>query len=218
MITFTKKIEDIEEVNGDYKVLAPGGHICIIKSASIYNGTNGQSLKVEIDIADKEFKDYYKEQFDNNTNANKKWNNNATKYFSLKEENEKYLKALGTAVNESNPNTTIYTKVDGKDVLDESKLVGKLVGGVFGLKEYIGTDGIIKNTVEIRNFRSKDKINEVKIPKVAKINGQNDLGYDTYEMVDYDEYIANKKSQSNNTSNPFAGLDDVMVDVDTLLD
>ena len=204
MITFTKKIEDIEEVNGDYKTLTPGGHICVIKSASIYKGSNGESLKVEIDIAEKELKDYYKEQFDNNTNADKKWNNNATKYFSLKEENEKYLKALGTSVNESNPNTTVYTKIDGKDVLDESKLVGKLVGGVFGLKEYTANDGTIKNTVEIRNFRSKDKINEVKMPKVAKINGQNDLGYDTYEMVDYDEYMSNKKNQStSNTTDPF---------------
>ena len=68
----------------------------LLKVLSIYNGSNGQSLKVEIDIAEKELKDYYKDQFDNNTNANKKWNNNATKYFSLKEDNEKYLKALGT--------------------------------------------------------------------------------------------------------------------------
>lgn len=222
MITFSKKIEEIEEVNGDYKILTVGGHICIIKSASIYTGTNGQSLKIEIDIAEKDLKDYYKEQFDNNTSADKKWNNNATKYFSLKEENEKYLKGLGTSVNESNANTNVFTKVDGKDVLDETKLVGKLVGGVFGLKEYTATDGTIKNTVEIRNFRSKDKLNEVKIPKVAKINGKNEFGYDTYEMVDYDEYMESKKNQPVQSAkkeiDPFAQYGNSVEITDNLLD
>ena len=89
---------------------------------------------------------------------------------------------------------------------------------MFGLKEYIGTDGEIKNTVEIRNFRSKDKINEAKMPKVAKINGQNDLGYDTYEMVDYDEYIANRSNKVNsNGIDPFKEFGET-VEIDNLLD
>lgn len=206
MVIFEEKLEEIEEV-GDFKTLNPGGHVVVIKSAGDYVSANGTSTKVTVDIAEGEAKNFYQEQFDNNNSADKKWNNNATKYFSQKKENAKFLKGFGTSVNESNPNTNVFVKKDGKDALDETKTIGKKVGAMFGLKEYKNDKGEIKTTVELRNFRSIKGLKDAKMPKVAVINGTNDMGYDTYKYVDYAEY--KKGGAKENNSDDVVVFDDL---------
>lgn len=175
------------QVNQEYEKLDLGGHKGIIKNVEEYTSqiSGNTSLKVEVDTAnDDKQPNYYQEQYDNNTNMNKKWSTGATKYVSLKEDENciKMLKAFITSVENSNNEFTY----DWNKEIDQLK--GKKVGLVFGLEEFKDNEGNIKTATKLVQFRSLDKLNTIKIPKVKKLDGS---------YVDYDEYQASK-------NNPFA--------------
>lgn len=176
------KIEGIEY--GDYETLELGGHEVVIKNAYEYTGKTGNtSLKVEVDIAgnDKQA-GFFQKQFDNNNNANKTWSTGACKYISLKEEENciAMFKGFTTSVEKSNPGYVWN--------FDEKTLIGKKLCGVFGLEQYEKQDGTTGFATRLTQFRSLDKLNEVKIPKVRLLNGT---------QIDYEEYKVLQKSQKN---------------------
>ena len=170
----SKKWEETEAIEyGEYENLELGGHACIIRKADKYTGQSGnESLRVQVDI-DKSDKQggFFQKQYDNDTRSDKKWSNGATKYYSLKEENYGMLKGMITAVENSNSGF----KFD----MDETKLAGKKIAGVFGWEEYEKQDGSIGVATKLVQIRSLDKLNEIKIPKVKKLDGS---------FVDYEEY------------------------------
>lgn len=194
MLSRPNKYDEIEVNEMDYTPIELGGHKCIIKKVEQYTSqiSGKKSLKVEIDTdsTDKQ-PNYYQTQYDNNTNSDKKWPNGAVKYVSLGQEETqiRMLKAFITAVENSNSNFTFdWDK-------DESQLVGKKIGGVFGYEEYQANDGTVKKTTKCINFRSIDKIKDVAIPKVKLITG---------EYIDYEDYknptsmIAENNSKDSN--------------------
>ena len=196
MLKIDKNLWEETEVKefGEYETLELGGHACIIRNADIYTGQSGnQSLRVQVDIdtTDKQA-GFFQKQFDNDTKSDKRWPNGATKYYSLKEENLGMLKAFTTAVENSNTGF----KFD----MDESKLKGKKIVGVFGLEEYEKQDGTIGVATKLTQIRSLDKLNEIKIPKVKKLDGT---------FVDYNEY---KKQKENATAEEVFGASIVETD------
>lgn len=170
----SKKWEETEVIEyGEFTPLELGGHACIIRKADKYTGRTGnESLRVQVDI-DKTDKQagYFQQQFDNDTRSDKTWSNGATKYYSLKEENYGMLKGMITAVENSNSGF----KFD----MDETKLAGKKIAGVFGWEEYEKQDGSIGVATKLVQIRSLDKLNEIKIPRVKKLDGS---------FVDYEQY------------------------------
>lgn len=198
MLKINKEIWENTEVKeyGEFTPLALGGHACVIRKADIYTGQTGnESLRVQVDIdTTDEQSGYFQEQFDNDTRSDKKWSNGATKYYSLKEENYSMLKAFITAVENSNNGF----KFD----MDETKLAGKKIAGVFGWEEYQKQDGSIGNATKLVQIRSLDKLNEIKIPKVKKLDGS---------FVDYEEY---KNHKSTATAEEIFGSS--IVETDTI--
>lgn len=197
------KYEEVEVNEFDYTPLELGGHKGIIKKVEEYTSTisGNTSLKVEVDTAsDDKQPGYYQEQFDNNPNADKRWSNGATKYVSLKEEENciKMLKAFITSVENSNNG---FTYDWSKDI---DQLNGKKVGLIFGLEEYQDQEGKTKTATKLTQFRSIDKVDNAKIPKVKLLDGT---------FVEYEEY-----SKPNNNSNPFEGMEDVVEITDDILD
>lgn len=183
-----KKPNNYEEVEvkeyQEYEKLELGGHICVIKSASEYTSYTGNvSLKVEIDtdIKDKQ-PNYFDKQYKNDTREYKKWSNCATKYISLREDETcvAMLRSFITATENSN-NNFIF---DWEDENNLKSLFNKKIVGVFGIEEYLKQDGTVGQAIKLIQFRSLDKLNEIKIPKVKLLNGS---------KVDYEEYI-NKQS------------------------
>ena len=160
---------------GEYESLKLGGHVVKIVSAERYEGLTGNvSLKICVDISGKdEQKDYFKNIYDNNTSSDKKWSTAATRYLSLKEENLGYLKGFITALEKSNKDF----KFDLNKGWDQ--LVALFCAGVFGLEEYEDNDKKIKRATKLVNFRSIDKLDEIKIPRVKLIDGS---------YMDYEEY------------------------------
>ena len=172
------------QVNEDFTPIEIGGHKGIIKKVEEYTSpvSGNTSLKVEVDT-DKTDKqpNYFQEQYDNNTNMDKKWSPSAVKFVSLKEEENciKMLKAFITSVENSNNGFTFDWE---KDV---NQLVGKKVGLIFGLEEYEDQEGKLKTARKITQFRSIDKVDNAKIPKVKLLDG-------TY--IEYEKYQENKNN------------------------
>lgn len=188
---------------GDFTSLTLGGHICKILDVREYTSevSGNTSLKVSIDIDENnEFKDYFKRQYDNNNLSEKKWPSGAVKYLSTKSEQMSYLKGFITAVEKSN---NIKIKVEEGKELDLKQFTGLKIAGQFGLEEYQNDKGEIKTSTKLINFRSLDKLNEIKIPKVKLISG---------EMVDYEEY------QKTKNDNKLVGKEITDEELDRFLD
>lgn len=189
-----KKAENYDaiEVNQEFTPLELGGHKGIIKKVEEYTSeiSGNTSLKVEVDTSsdDKQPK-YYQDQFDSNQNGDKKWPTGATKYVSLKQDENcvRMLKAFITAIENSNPGFVYdWNK-------DTDQLKNKKVGLVFGWEEYTKQDGSIGVATKLTQFRSLDKIDSVKIPKVKLIDGT---------LVEYENY----QKPTNEVPNEFTNI------------
>lgn len=193
------------QVNQEFEKLELGGHRGIIKNIEEYTSiiSGNTSLKVEVDTAtDDKQPSYFQKQYDENTNADKRWSSSGTKYVSLKQNEKciKMLKAFITSVENSNNGF----KYDWNKEVDQLK--GKRVGLIFGLEEYENDKGEIKTATKITQFRSIDKVDDTKIPNVRLLDN-------TY--VEYENYKSNAKTTN---SNPFEGLDDVVEIGENFLD
>ena len=183
MIAKPKTYDEINIIE-EYEKISLGGHKGIIMKAEEYTSPQSgkTSLKVSVDTAkDDKQPEYFKEQYKNDNRIDKRWSNSAIKFISLgEEENQvKMLKAFITAYENSNNCKFDWNK-------DWEQLKGKKIGLVFGMEEYESQDGTLKTNNKLREFRSIDKVDNVKIPKVKKLDN-------TY--VDYEEYM--KKSNAN---------------------
>ena len=193
------------QVNQEFERLELGGHKGIIKSVEEYTSTisGNTSLKVEVDTAtDDKQPGYFQKQYDENNSSDKKWSTGGTKYVSLKQDENciKMLKAFITSVENSNNGFTY----DWNREVDQLK--GKKVGLVFGIEEYQNDKGETKTATKVTQFRSIDKIDNVKIPNVRLLDGS---------YVEYENY---KNNTTTNNSNPFQELGDVVTIDDSFLD
>lgn len=182
-----KDWEEAEAVEmGDREVLELGGHEIIIKDARLYTSkdTGNVSVKVCVDINGKneEQAGFFERQYNNNKLSEAKWPAGATRYLSTKKESLQYTKGFVKSLENSNPGFTFDTKKDW------SQINGLKCAGVFGLEEYEDNEGKVRAGTKLVQFRSLDKLQEIKIPSVKTING---------DYIDYEDY---KTSKKNNTS------------------
>lgn len=173
-----EKIDNWENVEAkgmdDFKSLPIGAYECIIINAvENYNQETGKTtLKVMVDISEGEFKDYFQKRFDENNNADKKWDNNATRYLAFQGDNVSYFKGFITCVENSN--------VGYKWDWDETKLRGKKICGVFQYEEYEKQDGTKAAKVRLNKFRSLDKIKDVEVSDSVKLLNGSYISIDDY--------------------------------------
>lgn len=171
---------------GDFEVLELGGHELVILDAREYTSeiSGNTSLKVSVDIGgmDKQA-GFFKKQYDENTNPEKKWPNGAVKYLSLKDEQIEYLKGFITAVENSNKGF----KFDNNGTWEQLK--GKKIAGQFGLEEYTDSENKIRTATKLLRFRSLTKLGEITIPSVKTIDG---------DYVDYDDYMETRRNNNSN--------------------
>lgn len=182
-MNFNKELWEQTEAKefGDFESLELGGHEIIIMDAREYTSeiSGNTSLKVSVDIAgnDKQA-GYFKKQYDEAKKSAKpgeetKWSSGAIKYLSLKDEQLAYLKGFITSLEKSNNGF----KFDKEGNWEQLK--GKKLAGQFGLEEYQDNEDKVKTATKLVQFRSLDKLGEIKIPKVKLLSG---------DFVDYEEY------------------------------
>lgn len=64
--------------------LPKGAYVCKILNIEAYQDKNNHEMvKISFDIAEGEFKDFYTNQYKNNPNEDKRWNNDATYYLGI---------------------------------------------------------------------------------------------------------------------------------------
>lgn len=181
---------------GEYETLEPGGYICKILNAEVsLSKTGKQMLTLSYDIAEGEKKDYFKKQYEANTNENKKWKG---KYWQLVEgESTKYFKGMIKAIEDSNPGF--------KFNFNENELKGKYFGGIFGREEFYN---IIKEEYQFSTkltwIRSVDTIRNgnFKIPNDKLIehkenNNKEQTSYYTEEVDNDNDLPFNNKEQTS---------------------
>lgn len=126
---------NVEEVK-DFEKLPAGGYVCGI--TSIEDKPDKEYLYLEFDIAEGEYKNYYRNLYD----SKGFWGAHFIK--SYKEKARGFFKKMLTAFERSNSGF----KFDN----DEKKLKRKLIGLVIGYEEYVGNDDKIKQRVIVIDF------------------------------------------------------------------
>lgn len=183
-----EKIKDFEKVEAkgmdDFKGLPIGAYECVIKDARINHNeiTGKNTLKISVDIASGEYKDFFKKSYENDTRIDKKWNNNAVRYLAYEGENVSYFKGFLTIVENSNPGY--------KWDWEESTLKDKKLVGVFQYEEYEKQDGTKGIKVRLSKFRSLDKLKDIEVSDSVKML---DGSY-----VDYEDYMESKEDNKTN--------------------
>ena len=177
MIKKPSNYDNVEVMEFDFTPIELGAHKGIIMKAEEYTSPQSgkTSLKVSVDTAkDDTQPEYFKEQYKNDVRIDRKWSNSAIKYVPIGEEESqvKMLKAFITAYENSNNCQFDWNK-------DWEQLTGKKIGIVFGMEEYENQAGELKTVNKLREFRSIDKVDNVKIPKVKLLDGS---------YVEYEEY------------------------------
>nr|DAE35596.1 MAG TPA: Protein of unknown function (DUF669) [Caudoviricetes sp.] len=182
-----EKIENWDNIEArgmeDFKALPIGAYECkIINAVENHNEQSGKTtLKVMIDIANGEYKDYFKKRYDSNTAIDRKWDNNATKYLAFEGENTSFFKGFITTVENSN--------VGYKWNWDEKTLRDKKVIGVFQYEEYEKQDGTKGIKVRLTKFRSLDKLKDIEVSdSIKKLDGS---------YVSYDDYMERQEEKKD---------------------
>ena len=158
----------------EFKRLTTGAYIC--KITAVEDVEDKEYLKVEYDVADGEFKDYYKD-------LNEKKNFWGGKLIrSYKESAKPFFKSFVVAVENSNSGY----KFDN----DEKKLVGKLIGLVLAEEEYKKNDGTIGVRLYVANTKSVADIKKggIDIPQLKRLAGYSEdkAAFTTIDNIDED--------------------------------
>lgn len=148
-------IEDVKE----FPKMTAGGYIARITKVTDMVASEG--LKIELDIADGEFKGYYKDLY----TAKGFWG--LTDFRSYKEKALPFFKGFVTSIQESNikPKPFIW------DGTDEQAFVGKYVGIVLGEEEYKSKEGETKTRLYVAQYRGAKTIKDgdFVIPALKKL-------------------------------------------------
>ena len=182
-----KGFENAKVITGGVPQLPKGGYIAKILDCKEEQSTTGYHwLAISFDIAEGEYKGHFAEQYRANTNENKRWRgtynafipDESSQYY---EENLNKFKTMIANIEESNSGYHWDW--------DETKLKGKMVGVLFGEKEFqTESNGVIIVT-ECRGIRSVECIKEGKFKMPAL------------------KTLGNAPSVSTASSNSFAAVD-----------
>lgn len=197
MIKKPNNYDNVEITEFDFVPIELGGHKGTIMKAEEYTSPQSgkTSLKVSVDTAkDDKQPEYFAEQYKNDNRIDKRWSNSAIKYVPLgEEENQvKILKAFITAYENSNNCQFDWGK-------DWEQLTNKKIGLVFGMEEYENQAGELKTVNKLREFRSIDKVDNIKIPKVKMLDGS---------YVEYEDYM--KNNGNSNSSDEIEVTNDML--------
>ena len=165
-----KGYENAKVMAGGVPQLPKGGYIAKILDCKEESSASGYTwLAFSFDIAEGEHKGHFAEQYRANANENKKWRgtynafipDESSQYY---EENLSKFKTMLANIEESNEGYHWDW--------DEAKLKGKMIGVIFGEKEFQTESGEVITLTECRGIRSVEciKNGKFKMPALKALN------------------------------------------------
>lgn len=160
--------------------LKAGGYVCRI--TNVEDVVDKKYLLVEFDIAEGEYKDYYK-NLEERANF---WGGSMIR--SYKETALSMLKRFCSAVTKSNPG---YIFDAGEQNSDEKTLKGKLVGLVLREEEYIKNNGALGTRLRVDYETEVDKIRkgDFKVKEIKRLPEDQRPKEETAEFVSVPEGV-----------------------------
>ena len=155
-----------------FKPLPAGGYVCKIVDAEFGENKSGDDVLIlRIDIAEGEFANFFRNQKEHFNNDN--WAYAATVTRKIFDENGDVKPSFATLIDiieKSNPGFDAYGNSD--DEIDETALIGKSVGYIFGEYEYKRKDGEIGTNTKAKFVATVDNVRngKFKIPPCEKLD------------------------------------------------
>ena len=151
-------LNDVQEAT-EFQALPVGGYICGI--VRVEDLPDKEYLRIEYDIADGKYKNYYRDQIQRNPD----WHWGGVLIRSYKEKALPFFKAFVTSVEKSNAG---YKFSD-----DEKTLVRKFVGLVLAEEEYTKNNGDVGKRLYVASVHSVDAIKKgkFKVPELKRLAG-----------------------------------------------
>ncbi|MDA3780880.1 MAG: hypothetical protein PF487_11780 [Bacteroidales bacterium] len=156
-----RKIDNFEEMKKDgnevvsFASLPVGPQI--VKIINVEDVVEKEYLRIEFDIAEGEFKDFFSEQFENFKKGDDtdKWPGGGTVYRSYKNTAYQFFTAFIIAIEKSNKKFVWNW--------DETDLLNKLFVANFAEEEYLGDGAELKVSMKCRETRSTSALKEDKV-------------------------------------------------------
>ena len=153
----------------EYEQLPKGAYILEILNAEVGENQYGQYVKISCDVAEGEYKNYFRNDYKSQQAEDKKWHCN----YLLNVPNEsgtdrdewtaRRFKTVIAAIEDSNPNYHFDW--------DESKFKGKKVGGLFNIREYQKNNGEIGEVTNLAQLCAVELVRsgKARIPKDKRL-------------------------------------------------
>lgn len=142
---------------GDFKQLTIGGKILRIMGVEETQSSTGKDMvKISLDIAEGDERDYFTKAYKSDTREKKRWGCVVNQLvYDDDGKTSRGFKTFMTSVKESNAG---FSEVWGEGFA--ASLKNKFVGGVFRREQYENFSGELKWAVKCHTFRSVDSIRE----------------------------------------------------------
>lgn len=167
----------------NFDQLPKGVYVCKILHLEEATSKKGNPMiKIYFDIAEGDYKDFYKKQYEANTNEDKSWSYDATMYLNIPTEGcqpfiTEQWDTFWANIEDSN-NGYVF---DG----NEKKAEGKTFGGVFRTEQTEGNNGNIYDHTRLAYTRIAQDIRNGKVTKLPKdkLVGNEPLNTDDFVSV-----------------------------------
>lgn len=157
-----KQFKDYATTKGytDYEALPKGGYVMKIMGAEVCENSRGQYIKIGMDVAEGEYASFFEKAYRADQREDKKWSCN-------------YLLSIPTDDGSEQDGWTkrkFRTFTDALEASnegyhfdwDEQKFKGKLIGGLFNIREYEKNDGSIGSATNLAQVTTVQKVREGK--------------------------------------------------------
>ena len=158
--------ENRKNSGGNYEPLPKGNYVCKICEIKEHTSKNGKAmLKIAFDIAEGEYKDFYKKKFDEDDREDKKWPADAVYYMTIPYDGcqgfvTEQWDTFWANVEDSN-NGYVFTG-------DEKTIKGKTFGGIFRIEQSEAESGQTYNHTRLFRTRIAQDIRDGKVTWTPK--------------------------------------------------
>ncbi|MFR6290521.1 MAG: hypothetical protein ACLUKQ_03620 [Peptococcaceae bacterium] len=169
--------EETQARTGESRQLPAGLYACQIVMAIEEERNGSRLLAIAFDIAEGEYKGFFQQRYDADTNPQKKWPGAGIRRQFVEDRDgscNPFFKGLITSIEESNPGF--------KWNWDENTLRGKKFGAIMGREEFLANDGQKKMATKVFYISSIEGLKNAKIPE-DKLLPDNTAGYPEMESL-----------------------------------